>query len=170
MPTNYAALPYQMGSPGMVATANYQRSRQQVNDEFWVNKSSTKKLYYGTVALRKANKLESPEGTAGFAGEVLGVYMDPIKFRDRNYYIYQESVSVLSSGDIWVLVPPAIVINTGDNVSYLETNTTINSTAIPGVFTNATPAAGIIAMPGAKFLTPNCGGIAVIGLDSWKGN
>lgn len=170
MAVNLATLGYRLGSPGMVASHSYKHNRQHINDAFWVNTHATKKLYFGTAALRKANKLESPEGTAGFAGEFIGVYQDNEKYAGINYYAPKDNVTVFSMGDIWVLVPTGITINTLDNVCYLETNTTVNGVAIPGVFTNAAAAAGIIAVPNAKFLTPNCGGIAVIGFDTWKGN
>lgn len=170
MPVNYAALGYQLGTPGMVATHSYKHNRQHVNDAFWVNTHAAKNLWFGTAALRKANKLDSPEGVAGFGGDFIGVYQDSQKFLGLQYYRPKDAVTVFTMGDIWVRVPPALMINVLDNVCYLETNTAFDGVNIPGAFTNAAAAAGIIAVPNAKFLTPNCGGVAVIGFDTWKGN
>ena len=160
MATNLAALPYVLGKPGMVATTTYKQTRQHMLDSFWVN-TLDKIMYFGTACILKNDVLDTADATGG---QFIGVYLDDDRYVNRLGYAQKEKVNVGTNGDFWVRVDPAVTIKVLDKVQYLEATKTVGSAAVGGFFTNAAAAAGIIAVPKTRFLTPNINGLAVIGL------
>lgn len=157
MAYNLRNLPYQIGKPGMKASHSYAHNRQHISDSFWTNQQAYN-FEFGTAAIVKAGKLDRAAATGG---KFLGVFQDNEKYIDNTSYPPKSMVTVATMGDWFVKVPLNLVIVPMDDVTYLET------TADAGSFSNAAAAANIIAVPRAKFLTPNLGGYAAIGLDTW---
>lgn len=158
-----AKLNYAVGSPGMVATHGYKHSRQHVSDSKWIN-TTTNEFQFGTAAMLNAGVIKNTQDAAAL--DFIGVFMENEKFIGSTGYKNKEMLNVLTMGDIWVRVNPAITINFLDKVCL----TVAAIGGFFGTFTNVAPAAGVIAVPNARFLTENVNGIAVIGLSTWKGN
>lgn len=161
-----AKLAYKVGSPGMVATHTYAAVRQMMIDSQWIN-NTAHDFRFGTAAVIKAGVLDNAQNTAA---EFVGVFVDNCKYIGKTAYTNKEMVNVLTMGDIWVKINPALtVIPFLDKVSYIEAQTPA-TTGDYGVFTNAAPGVGVIAVPNARFLTNIVNGMAVIGIGTWKGN
>lgn len=149
---------YLLGKPGMVATHSFGNSRQSTLDSVFINKTANN-LIFGTAAL-----VDPATGNIARAdvasGVFLGVFEDPEKYADVNYYSPKERVTVKTSGDIWVFVDPAItIIPLVGTVYYIPT-----AGATLGYFTNS--ATNNVALPGsARFLTPNHNGAAILSLN-----
>lgn len=154
-------LSYKIGVPGMVATTGYKHTRQQVEDSIWVNKTAAINFPFGVAAC--ADPVTGNICLADIVNaEFIGIFQDPSRFIDQPYYAPKDPVIVLTMGDIWVPVDPALVIKPlTDNVYYIKL-----AGATLGKFTNV---AGVNAtlIPNAKFVTTNAGGIAVLALGAW---
>lgn len=142
-----------VGKPGMIASHSYKHSRQSITDSFWVNKTA-KNLKFGTGVVRStANKIID---SASVAGDFVGVLQDPEKYLDRDYYAPRDKITVVTMGDIWVLVDPAITIVELDPVYCINT-----AGATEGFFTNV---ASTNIEVSAKFQSGNMNGIAIISI------
>lgn len=166
MPVTLANVNYQVGSPGMIATHSYKHTRQHMTDPAFVYGGS-QKLWFGTACCASATGIIGDAGTAG--QDFIGVFVDDEKYMDQGYYTAKSLATILTLGDIWVRVKTGLTIKPFEKVTFVVAQDAADNN-IPGKFSNEAPGAGIIAVPHARFLTPNCGGIAVIGLSAWKGN
>jgi hypothetical protein len=103
-------------------------------------------------------------GNGNDTGKFAGIFVDNQKILGKDYYEKYELVTLMTMGDIWVRVTLDTVIKPYDRVVYVAT---ADTDGIYGKF-QSFGAGGVLAADtkrvlGARFLTGNINGMAVIG-------